>query len=169
MSQLLPLQVDPDWRQAPIADLIDHITRRFHDRHREQLPELIVLSRQVEHRHAAREDCPAGLADALEALQQELESHMLKEEQVLFPMLTRGMVKQARGPVSVMRFEHEQHRNALNSIRRIARNFTAPADACKTWNALYAALGGFQEDLSQHIHLENEVLFANEAEGAHHG
>jgi regulator of cell morphogenesis and NO signaling len=163
---------DADWRQRPVGELVDHIVANFHERHRAQLPELIRLSRRVEHVHAVQPDCPAGLADALEGLGQELESHMLKEEQVLFPMLTSGMNGPARAPISVMRFEHDQHLSSLDLIYRITRNLTLPENACGTWRALYDALEEFNNDLTQHIHLENDVLFLNAskaAEGAHHG
>ncbi|SHI19645.1 iron-sulfur cluster repair protein YtfE [Pollutimonas bauzanensis] len=177
LTALEALAADPaagiDWRGVPPEDLIGHIVARFHERHRVQLPELIRLSRRVEHVHAGRPGCPGGLADALEGLQQELESHMMKEEQVLFPMLARGMNGQAQGPISVMRFEHEQHGSALSSIQRLTNNITPPVNACNTWRALYGGLNAFKEDLMQHIHLENNVLFLNAsiaAEGAaHHG
>ncbi|UYO94916.1 hemerythrin domain-containing protein [Pollutimonas sp. M17] len=163
---------DADWRQRPVGELVDYIVANFHERHREQLPELIRLSRRVEHAHADRPDCPAGLADALENLQQELESHMMKEEQVLFPMLRRGMNGPARAPVSVMRYEHGQHLDSLGLINLMTRNLTLPENACGTWRSLYGALGEFKNDLTRHIHLENDVLFLNAssaAEGAHHG
>ncbi len=59
-----------DWRAAPAAELIDHIVDRYHARHREQLPELIRLARRVEQVHGERPDCPAGLADHLDAMRQ---------------------------------------------------------------------------------------------------
>ncbi len=161
-----------DWHAAPVGDLVAHIVKRFHERHRAQLPELIRLSRKVEHVHASDPACPAGLADALDGLQQELESHMLKEEQVLFPLLIQGMGALARGPVAVMRFEHEAQDRAIRDIRRMTHDLAAPDGACQTWRALYGGLERFIEDLAQHIYLENDVLFlnaSNAAEGAHHG
>ena len=161
-----------DWIAAPVNDLVDHIIRRYHERHRVQLPELIRLARKVEHVHEAHRACPAGLADVLDGLMQALESHMLKEEQVLFPMFVQGMGTMARGPVAVMRFEHEEQEAALNDIRRVTQNLTLPGDACNTWRALHGGLKIFMEDLAQHIRLENDVLFvnaSNAAEGAQHG
>ncbi|NYT63964.1 iron-sulfur cluster repair protein YtfE [Alcaligenaceae bacterium] len=176
VGALNTLGTDPafgvDWREAAVEELVAHIVTRFHERHRVQLPELIRLSRRVEHVHTGRPGCPSGLADLLEGLQQELESHMMKEEQVLFPMLVRGMGAQAQAPISVMRFEHEQHGTALDSILRLTNNITPPVNACNTWRALYGGLNAFKEDLMQHIHLENNVLFLNAsqvAKGAHHG
>ena len=72
------------------AALIEHILTRYHAVHREQLPELIAMARRVEAVHKGHPDVPAGLADLLEDMAQYLESHMAKEEQVLFPLLTTG-------------------------------------------------------------------------------
>ena len=93
--------VQRDWRSEPCADLIEHILKRYHARHREQLPELIRLALRVEQVHGNRADCPNGLADLLRDMQQELESHMLKEEQILFPMLLGGYARQASAPMSL--------------------------------------------------------------------
>ena len=152
-----------DWRTASPAALIDHIVARYHARHRDQLPELVRLARRVEQVHAERPDCPAGLADHLQAMHQELESHMMKEEQVLFPMLARGLLRQAGGPISVMRFEHDQHGEALETLERLTGGMTPPNGACNTWRALYLGLSTLRDDLIQHIHLENNILFDESA------
>lgn len=127
--------------------------------HREQLPELIRLARRVEQVHGDREDCPHGLADHLMAMAQELESHMRKEEVVLFPMITRDQGAMARMPIGVMRGEHEEHGVALRHLVELTQNFTPPRGACTTWKALYTGLRAFRDDLIAHIHLENNVLF----------
>jgi regulator of cell morphogenesis and NO signaling len=150
-----------DWRNEPPERLIAHLLTRYHARHREQLPELIRLARRVEHVHGARSSCPNGLADLLTDLQQELEGHMLKEEQVLFPMLQQGFGPQAAPPIQVMRFEHDQHGQTLEKLLALTDNITPPVDACNTWRALYRGLLEFRDDLTQHIHLENNVLFVN--------
>lgn len=150
-----------DWRAAPDAELISHILSRFHARHREQLPELIRLAQRVEQVHGERDGCPTGLTDLLRYMQQELESHMLKEEHILFPALLDGAGRQASGPISVMRMEHEQHGAALQRLLELTQNITPPEDACNTWRALYRSLDEFIDDLMQHIHLENNVLFTN--------
>lgn len=154
---------EKDWRGAGNTNLIEHLLSRYHEVHRQQLPELIRLARRVEHVHGARPQCPNGLADALAAMQQELESHMQKEEQVLFPLLTQGR-NHVDGPVAVMRFEHDQHGEALARLEALAHDFDPPAGACNTWQALYRGLRQFREDIMQHIHLENNILFEGLAE-----
>ncbi|MFP3888825.1 iron-sulfur cluster repair protein YtfE [uncultured Ralstonia sp.] len=152
-----------DWSAVSPSTLIDYIVERFHERHREQLPELIRLARRVEHVHGDREECPVGLADLLDAMLQELESHMQKEEQILFPILARGHGVRAGGPIAVMRMEHDQHGDALQRLMDVTNGITLPRGACTTWRALYLGLGAFREDLMEHIHLENNVLFEGAA------
>lgn len=156
---------DRDWGTASPSELIDHILVRFHERHREQLPELIRLARRVETVHGDRPDCPAGLGDLLSAMRQELESHMQKEEQVLFPMLKGGMGPMAGGPIQVMRMEHDGHGELLQSVADLTNNITLPQAACNTWRALYVGLRALREDLMEHIHLENNILFENAERG----
>ncbi|WP_309681451.1 iron-sulfur cluster repair protein YtfE [Polaromonas sp.] len=148
-----------DWSAASATELVDHILTRFHEVHRQQLPELIRLARKVEQVHAAHESCPAGLADHLAAMQQELESHMQKEEQVLFPMLARGHGALATSPITVLRMEHDQHGVALQRLDALTHGITLPRGACNTWRALYLGLRTLHDDLMQHIHLENNILF----------
>lgn len=161
-----------DWTRVPVDVLIDHILTRYHARLREQVPELIRLARRVEQVHGDRPECPRGLADHLEAMQQELESHMLKEEQVLFPMLLRGMSGMAGGPIAVMRAEHDQHGQELRRLEELTGGITLPRGACNTWRALYLGLTTLREELMEHIHLENNILFEglnplNTTEAAH--
>lgn len=155
-----------DWSSAPAGALIEHIVERYHDVHRSQFPELIRLALTVERVHGGRPHCPQGLADHLRAFQQELESHMRKEEQILFPMLQRGEGALARMPIRVMRSEHDHHGEALRHLADLTDNLTLPPAACNTWRALYLGLRTLHEDLMEHIHLENNVLFENAVRGA---
>lgn len=146
--------------------LVAHILARFHAVHREQLPELIRLARKVESVHGERADCPHGLADHLAEWAQELESHMRKEEDVLFPMIVRGAGDQAGAPIAVMRMEHDDHGASLRRVAELTNDITPPPAACTTWRALYTGLRGFRDDLMQHIHTENNILFERFAPAA---
>ncbi len=76
---------------------------------------------------------------------------MLKEEQVLFPMLQMGMGPQASTPIQVMRYEHDQHAEALEQLLSLTNQITPPAEACNTWRSLYRELSAFHADLREHI------------------
>lgn len=142
------------------AELIDHILERYHETHRRQLPELIQLSRRVEQVHAGKLGVPAGLADILQRALGELEVHMRKEELILFPAMRRedGM-RPLDGPTSQMREDHGDQAQMLERITRLTDDFTVPEGACGTWRALYAGAAEFKDDLIDHIHIENNILF----------
>ena len=148
-----------DWRSRGPGALIDHILARFHEPHRDELPRLIGLAHRVEKVHDGKSDCPKGLAAHLEVMAAELEAHMQKEEQVLFPLIYQGFRHEASMPIRMMEMEHDDHGANLRRMRQLARNFQAPADACASWRALYLGLDRLEKDLMDHIHHENNVLF----------
>ncbi len=57
---------------------------------------------------------------------------MMKEEQILFPMIKQGMGAQAGGPISVMESEHDEAGELLEVIKHITHNVTPPPEACTT-------------------------------------
>jgi regulator of cell morphogenesis and NO signaling len=141
------------------AILIDHILARFHEVHRRELPELLRLARRVEAVHAGHPQLPAGLGDLLEEIAEELIGHMLKEEEVLFPLMRRGGHPMIAHPIAAMQFEHIGHGERLRRLEELTRDGVPPQDACATWRALYAGIRKLVDDVMQHIHLENNVLF----------
>lgn len=161
-QELLALKDDAlvqDWRAAPLSDIIAFIVSRYHDRHRAQLPELILQAEKVERVHAAKASVPKGLTRQLTALHEELTGHMMKEEQILFPLICNGMGQQAGGPIQVMEAEHDDAGDIVEVIKFITKNVTPPEDACTTWRVLYNGINTFIDDLMEHISLENNLLF----------
>lgn len=102
---------------------------------------------------------PKGLSKYLEALLEELTSHMMKEERVLFPMIKNGMGRNAVAPISVMEQEHDDAGDILEVIKSITDNVTPPPEACTTWRVLYNGINELIDDLMNHINLENNLLF----------
>ncbi|MBK7874811.1 MAG: iron-sulfur cluster repair protein YtfE [Planctomycetes bacterium] len=153
------------WDAAPIEDLITHLLDRFHASHRAELPRLLEMARKVERVHAEKPSCPRGLADHVARVGEELESHMQKEEQILFPMILAGRGRMASMPIQVMEEEHDDHGRNLERLRVLAHGFAPPAEACGTWRALYLGLAELDELVRQHIHLENNVLFPRALRG----
>jgi regulator of cell morphogenesis and NO signaling len=149
----------PPERPDATEDLIALLEDRYHAVHRRELPELIRLARRVEAVHRDHPAAPHGLADRLERILGELEDHMQKEEQILFPLMRRGGHPMISQPIFVMTAEHDEHGANLRELERLTAGFEAPEDACPTWRALYAGAQKFAEDLTDHIHIENNVLF----------
>jgi regulator of cell morphogenesis and NO signaling len=162
-----------DWSSEPSSALIDHIVTVYHARLRDELPRLEALAEKVVSVHGANHpDTLPTLLETFRSLRDELESHMEKEEHVLFPYVrdleaaARGLrplfsipLGLASGAVSVMEREHEVAGLALKTIRRTTDDFRPPDGACGSFQALYAGLQIFEVDLHRHIHLENNILF----------
>ncbi len=147
------------WDERPLPELIDHVLERYHAAHREELPRLVAMAHKVEAVHAERPDRPVGLHAHLVGMADELESHMQKEEQILFPLLRAGRGALAHAPIQVMETEHEDHARNLELTRSLTRDLTPPEDACGTWRALYLGLEELETEVMRHVHLENHVLF----------
>ena len=142
------------------GDLIALIEQRYHAIHRQELPELVRLAKRVEAVHGGHHPlAPRGIAALLARMADELESHMQKEEQVLFPLMRRGGHPMIGHPISMMLAEHGDHGANLRELAVLAHDFVPPEDACPTWQALYAGARKLTDDLMEHIHLENNVLF----------
>ena len=147
------------WSEGELPELVAHIQSHFHERHRVQLPELARLARRVEAVHRDHPACPVGLTRLLDQVGAELESHMAREEAVLFPLLSERQYGTAREPISAMMSEHDHHGESPERLLALTNDATPPQGACNTWQALYLGLRTFKEDLMAHIHLENNVLF----------
>ena len=153
------------WDESNLVDLITHILMRYHEPLKTELPRLLEMAQKVERVHGEKPTCPKGLADHLRHMQAEIESHLAKEEEILFPLISSGRGQQAQMPVMVMEQEHDDHGKNLGRLRELAHNFEPPAEACGTWRALYLGLSELERDLMEHIALENNVLFPRALRG----
>jgi regulator of cell morphogenesis and NO signaling len=115
------------------------------------------------------------LFDILELFTQtalELTLHMQKEKSLLFPQLkalSQNKYAQPNGIDTVeANLDHvihmmwQEHRVVMERFHRIGRlsdNFKAPDHGCSLYRITYSLLKEFEEDLMEHIHLENNILF----------
>ena len=148
------------WAEAPLGDLIDHILIHYHQPLNVDLPRLEGMARELLDRH--RDKAESMLTDLLrtfQGLKAELEQHMMKEEQILFPMIKRGQGAMADGPISVMEHEHENANAALGRLRSLTDDYEVPDGAGDGWHELWRGLAALETSLHEHIHLENDILF----------
>lgn len=143
-----------------LETLIAHIVARYHDVHRAEFPQAIRLARKVEAVHADDPAAPRGLADHLAMMFDDLEAHQQREERVLFPTMLRGGCAVVQHPIRRMMAEHQDVEAQLAELRTLTRDHTPPEGACASWRALCAACRKIDEDLVEHMRLENEELFA---------
>lgn len=161
-----------DWQNEPLGELIAYIKNTHHKYTREESIRLAALLQKVCSVHGKIHPELLGIRDTFSSLSQELMTHLMKEEAVLFPYIERmeeASIQNERvlpapfgsvqNPVAMMEHDHDSAGAALRSIRKASSDFAPPADACVSYQTLYQALATFEADLHQHIHLENNILF----------
>ncbi len=158
-AELARLSPEQDSIPDSVEDLIGYILERYHQVHRREMPELHDLAIRVGRVHADHPAAPGGLSDLLARMRAELESHMEKEEQALFPLMLAGGNPMIVHPIGMMRHEHEEHGEQLKALAALTGDMTPPDGACNSRRALYAGLAKLAEDLTEHIHIENNILF----------
>jgi regulator of cell morphogenesis and NO signaling len=148
----------------PPHELAAYIIDTHHGFLRRELPRLHAMSERVAYVHGGHTPSLVELFQVFNGLAVELASHIMKEEQVLFPAIAASSRDETASesldaPIDCMLHEHEDVGTALARLRELSQDFHPPADACNTYRALFAGLRDLEEDLHQHIHLENSVLF----------
>lgn len=151
-----------------LTGLADHIEGTHHAYLKTELPRLGALTTKVAAVHGEHDTRLAEVRDTVAGLAAEMSQHMLKEEQILFPMIRQLEASQAvpafhcgsvANPIGQMEREHDQAGVALVQLRTLTDGFTPPAWACNTYRAMLDALAGLEHDLHQHVHKENNILF----------
>jgi regulator of cell morphogenesis and NO signaling len=172
LEALPPAVQDPDDVAAwPVPRLIDFIVTTHHAYVRAALPSITRHLAKLTEVHGERHPELARVSVYFAQVRADLEQHMVKEEQVLFPYV-RDLAEQPEGcgrtqspfgtvenPIRMMEREHQEAGDALRLIRELTRGYAVPADGCTTYEIGMAELRQFERDLHRHVHLENNVLF----------
>ncbi|MBT3270194.1 iron-sulfur cluster repair di-iron protein [Candidatus Poribacteria bacterium] len=166
-----------DWTQAPLGDLCAHIIATHHSYLRVELPRLALFIGKIAGVHGDEHPELAEIGRTFAALTADLEGHMAKEEQILFPMITsmetaaelnlslpESHCGSVRNPIGQMEHEHEVAGGALRRMSELSDGYTVPEGGCATYRETYQRLHHFEGDLFQHIHLENNILHPRAAE-----
>ncbi len=148
--------------------LVDFIITHHHAYVKKMIPVIHAHGEKVVMVHGKNHPELAEIFKHFAQLETEMTMHMSKEESVLFPYIklmnnvrgtgvpTFGTIK---NPIAMMEDEHAQAGNLLEHIQEATHNYSAPPDACITYQLYFSELQDFQKDLHQHVHLENNILF----------
>lgn len=166
-------QADDDFSSKSLTEMCDAIEATHHEYLKHELPRLTQLVEKVVSVHGDQHDWLARLGTSFQRLRDELNPHMLKEEQVLFPAIRTieqsGAVPSfpfgsVDNPIRMMEHEHDVAGQALRDIREASSDFTLPDSGCNTFRAMLDGLRELESDLHRHIHKENNVLFPRASE-----
>lgn len=159
-----------DWN---VDFLTEYIVNIHHQYLKDALPE--IREHLIHFVNDHKKDCPE-LEDVLkqfEYLYKDIIPHLQQEEEILFPYIRQIahayeskesyaslLVRTLRKPVEeVMKHEHESISKVLHSLRERTNNYTPPENACVSHQVAFSMLKELDNDMVQHVFLENEVLF----------
>lgn len=152
-----------------LTQVVEHIEATHHAYLRATLPVIGELVGRVVQAHGAHDERLMTLQTLIGKMSEDLENHMLHEEEALFPMVRDmeldGAIKPTRcgdavgGPIACMENDHNLAREELGQLRELTDDYAVPKNACMTYRKMLEQLGGFARDMDVHIHKEDKVLF----------
>jgi regulator of cell morphogenesis and NO signaling len=163
---------DSDWSKTTLVELIRHIQARFHEPLREELPRLAAMMTTIVEHHGDRlPHVLPPLRWTFDVLRTELIDHLQKEDDALFPAVTR-LASEVKSGVSanadwwwviqlidIIEADHDGAIAAFAEMRELTHDYAAPAEAWPSLQALYQGLAELERTTRVHAQLENDVLF----------
>lgn len=163
---------DADWNHATLVSLCAHIVNKHHAFVREELARLTKIVDKVFSVHGAAHPELEKIKQYFADVNADMTSHMMKEEQVLFPYIEKMETAVAKdealppaffgsvaNPITAMMNEHDVAGSLMAQLRTMSQGYRLPEGACATYHAMYEGLQDFERDLHRHVHLENNILF----------
>jgi regulator of cell morphogenesis and NO signaling len=150
--------------------LVAHILTHHHFFVKQATPQIMMHLTKLAQKHGDHFNWIKEGYDVFTTLQKELLLHMEKEEKVLFPYI-KEIEKVYKGdhasfsvinisvPITVMEHEHTEAGELMEQLRAITNDYTPEETACTTHRVTLTELQEFEENLHQHVHLENNILF----------
>ncbi|WP_097014218.1 iron-sulfur cluster repair di-iron protein [Anaerocolumna aminovalerica] len=137
-----------------------YIEDTHHSYLRKALPEIAELLSIVLRAHGKNHKELFDVYRLFGQLKADLEQHLLKEETLVFPIVGEAdeNLKEIKDLTHEIITEHEAAGEVLRELRSITKDYQLPEDACKTFEKAYEKLEELEQDLHQHIHLENNIL-----------
>lgn len=158
--------------EMSLTQLIGYIILKHHFYVKQSMPLIYSHLEKVAMKHGDRFPYMREVYYKFAELKMDMDSHMKKEEEILFPRIqyldklspvervSINVLSTSIGaPVKVMEAEHDIAGTIMDEIRTLTNNYTAPEGACTTLKLSLAELKEFEEDLHRHVHLENHNLF----------
>ncbi len=153
--------------------LTEYIVNIHHEYLRRSLPVIKAHASKFVEEHRKKYPFLTEVERKLNFLDKTMVPHLVQEEEVIFPYIrqithayeskesyARLLVRTLRKPVEdLMNEEHDTLEKTLNQLRELTNHYTAPEGACTSHRLAYSLLKELDNDLVQHIYLENEVLF----------
>jgi regulator of cell morphogenesis and NO signaling len=158
-----------EWR---IDFLVDYIINVHHAYVNVALPEIETALELFLEGHKKKYPELEKVLELFNEMAALLENHKRHEEEIIFPYIkqidnthrrkeTYGnlFVRTLRKPLSNIAKEHDMISSILKEIQVATNNYTFPPNACTNHRVIFQRLREFHNDMVQHKHLENNILF----------
>lgn len=157
--------VERDWRQTSFRELSDHIVNVHHAFLRRELPRIGAMIVRVTARHGETLPALEQLEGEFDELREHLLEHMDREEEDLF-LVCRTLDEDDGDVAPVLSQQlathevaHDTVGKALLRLRELGGDYRAETALCTSHGVMLKSLSGLEQELHQHIHEENNVLF----------
>ena len=156
-----------DWREKSSEELISHIVETHHGETFRLLKEIDPLMVKVFRVHFSHDpELLMKVHSLFGKLKCELEEHLLKEENILFPLMIKydkakneKEKKEIEEDIRIIVNEHEAAGDILKELAEVTDDYKVPEWGCISFKLLYDYLHDLEKDLFIHIHKENNILF----------
>lgn len=161
-----------DYNSWDLDFLADYIVNIHHKYVRDSSPMLVDLAEKIANHHRGAHPELLEIKKHVDALIGEMAMHQRKEELKLFPFVRKMVQCEREGkpftappfgsidnPVKMMEEEHTEAGEHIHAIEKLSQGYLVPADGCESYRLYYHKLHEFDNDLHQHLHLENNILF----------
>ena len=159
-----------DWNPAFLADFIVNV---HHQYIRNAMPIVVEYVQLFLDGHQKKYPELKKLQELINELNHDILSHIQQEEDIYFPYIKRIthawlhkepyadlLVRTLRKPLQDMaQQDHEFQGNLLQQIRELTAGYTPPEKACVTHRVTFFKLKQLDDDMVQHLYLENDILF----------
>lgn len=164
-----PVPASRNYDQWELGFLADYIVNTHHRYVKDNAPVVYQLAVKVAQHHGENHPELNKLVQGLKHFLEDLLHHLSKEEEIVFPGIRELLSQKANADqptlenlkrkIFLMEKEHEVAGEDLSFFRKLTNNYTLPEDACNSYQYLFAKLQEFENDLHEHVHLENNILF----------
>lgn len=159
-------EVSRNFSKMSQSELTEYIENTHHVYTKKVLPELSELTTKIMRVHGLNHEVLFKVHKLFSVLKAELEQHLMKEEEILFPYIrlhegnpSDQAFKKIKQVMEETEAEHEAAGDILKELRKITEDYKVPDDGCNTYSMTFKTLEELESDLFQHIHLENNILF----------
>jgi regulator of cell morphogenesis and NO signaling len=155
-----------DWNNADFSTLVNHVVNTHHAYLKRELGGLTEFTARIRNVHGMGHPELVKLDHLFRTFKLEIEEHLQKEEEQIFPLImqydeerSKEILIKAVSAIDELESEHSVAGDLLREMRETTLDYTLPPEACRSYTVTFQKLEELEDDMFQHIHLENNIMF----------